>query len=59
MDLHGLDSIGAIKTGHKGYPKQRILNELGPERGNHKCYKLDVELEKGVHTFYASGFRDK
>jgi hypothetical protein len=58
-DVHGLDSIGAIKTGHKGYPKALILEKLGEERGCHVCYKLTVELDTGATTFYASGFRDK
>lgn len=58
-DELGLYTILAVKTGHAGFPKQMLKDGIMGERFSYKCYKTDVELEKGTWTFYASGFMDK
>lgn len=58
-DELGLYVILAVKTGHAGFPKQRLKDAIAGERFTYKCMKCDVELETGTWTFYASGFMDK
>ena len=58
-DELGLYCVLAVKTGHAGFPKAQLKEAISGERFSYKCYKVDVELETGVWTFYASGFMDK
>ena len=55
----GLYVILAVKTGCAGYPKKMLKEAIEGERGSYKCYSIDVQLDTGVCTFYASGFMDK
>ncbi len=59
MDELGLYSILAVKTGHRGYPKKRLLNSVKDQRFKKSFMKVDVELEVGKKTFYAGAFMDK
>ncbi len=45
MHLH---SIMAVKTAHAGFPKKKLRESLGETRGTHKCFKVQVELERGI-----------
>lgn len=58
-DELGMYSVMAVKTGHRGFPKARIIRELGTERFAHKAYKIEVALERGTRPMFASGFLDK
>jgi hypothetical protein len=58
-DELGIYTIMAVKTGHAGFPKAKLKEDIMGERFTYKCYKTEVELETGVWTFYASGFMDK
>lgn len=58
-DVHGLDSILAVKTASAGFPKRRLRAALGGVRGRRASFKVDVELDKGVVPFFASGVHDK
>lgn len=59
MDVHGLYSILAVKTGHKGFPKQQLIEKISPTRFSSAFMKVDVELECGVTPFIAGGHMDK
>ena len=58
-DVFGFHSILAVKTASAGFPKKRLREQLGERRGSHCCMKVDVKLESGTTTFYASGLLDK
>lgn len=58
-DECGLHSILAIKTGHRGFPKARLIADISGERFTQSFYKTSVEMERGTTTFYAGGFMDK
>lgn len=55
MDTHGLHSIMCVKNGSAGFPKAAMREALGGVRHKQVFYKVDVELKRGVHTFYAGG----
>ena len=55
----GIFCILANKTGHKGFPKKELIAKVSGERYSTYCMKLDVDLEIGIRTFYASAFQDK
>lgn len=57
-ELH-LHSIMAVKTAHAGYPKKKLAEALGGERGATKCFKVEVEMDRELMTFYASALMDK
>ncbi len=59
MDVNGLYSILAVKTGHKGYPKQKLIEEVQGERFKNAFMTVDVELECGTTTFIAGASMDK
>lgn len=59
VDLLGLHCILAVKTGHRGYPKEELINKIKGERFKSAFMKIDVELETGLRTFYAGGHMDK
>lgn len=59
MDELGLHSVLAVKTGHRGFPKQRLIEAVRGERFSQHFLKVDVQLESGVRTFYAGAFMDK
>lgn len=59
MDDLGLYAILAIKTGHRGFPKQHLINAVKGERFKSKFMKVEVDLEVGKKTFYAGAFMDK
>lgn len=59
MDELGLHSILAIKTGHRGFPKQHLISQVRGERYTKAFMKVDVELEVGKTSFYAGAFMDK
>lgn len=59
MDEHGLHSILAVKTGHRGFPKAHLISRVKPTKFS-KCFmKVEVELEVGKTTFFAGAFMDK
>lgn len=45
MDVLGLHSILAIKTGHSGYPKAELIAEVSAERFKSAFKKIDVHLD--------------
>ncbi len=59
MDELGLYSILAIKTGHRGFPKQHLINKVKDQRFKKHFMKVEVDLEVGKKTFYAGAFMDK
>ena len=59
MDVNGLYSILAIKTGHKGFPKQQLVEKISGECFSSAFMQVDVELECGTFPFYAGGHMDK
>ena len=59
MDQHGLHSILAVKTGHRGYPKAQLIDAVQGTRYSKKFMKVEVDLEVGPTTFYAGAFMDK
>lgn len=59
MDVHGLHSILCVKNGSAGYPKAKMREALGGVRHKQVFFKVDVELERGTHTFYAGGHQDR
>ncbi len=59
MDELGLYCILAVKTGHRGFPKQRLIQQVQGARFTKAFMKVDVELEVGRTTFFAGGFMDK
>lgn len=59
MDELGLYSILAIKTGHRGFPKQHLISKVKGERFTKAFMKVEVDLEVGKRTFYAGAFMDK
>lgn len=58
-DELGLYCILAVKTGHRGFPKAKLVAELAGNRFSSKFYKIKVQLETGEVTMYAGGFQDK
>lgn len=59
MDVLGLHSILAVKTGHRGFPKEELIAEIAGTRFSQSFKKVEVNLECGTKTFYAGGFMDK
>lgn len=58
-DVHGLDSILAVKTASAGYPKRRLREALGGVRGRRASFMVEVQMDRGVVPFFASGVMDK
>lgn len=44
MDINGLYSILAVKTGHKGFPKQQLIDKISPTRFSSAFMTVDVKL---------------
>ncbi len=59
QDLLGLHCILAVKTGHRGFPKQQLIEKIKHQRFASAFMKIDVQLDKGKTTFYAGGHMDK
>ncbi len=59
MDELGLHSILAVKTGHRGFPKQALIQKVQGERFRKAFMKVELELEIGKTTFYAGAFMDR
>lgn len=59
MDELGLYCILAIKTGHRGYPKEHLINKVKGKRFSKAFMKVEVDLEVGKRVFYAGAFMDK
>ena len=49
----------AVKTGHSGYPRNKMRQQLGKVKGSSVFFKCDVALDIGTTTFYAGGHMDK
>ena len=58
-DELGQYCIMAVKTGHKGYPKKKLIDAVQDERGSAQSIKVEVKLERGTKEFYAGAFMDK
>ena len=56
----GLYAIMAVKTGHKGFPKDKLSKRLN-KQGDTASYRVDVLYDDQSEEFpvYASGFFDK
>jgi hypothetical protein len=59
QDVLGLHCILAVKTGHRGFPKQAMIDKIKGERFSSAFMKIDVQLDKGVTTFFAGAHMDK
>lgn len=59
MDVHGLHSVMSVKNGSGGYPKAAIREALGGVRHRSAFFKVEVQLDSGVRTFYAGGHQDR
>lgn len=60
MDELGLYCILAVKTGHRGFPKQHLIQRVRGTRFSKAFMKVEVHLEDcGRTTFYAGAFMDK
>lgn len=52
-------SILAVKTGHKGFPKKRLVEAVRDARGSQQFMRVKVQLERGEREFFAGAFMDK
>lgn len=59
MDVNGLYSIFAVKTGHRGFPKKQLVDKISSTRFSSAFMTVDVELECGPTPFIAGGHMDK
>ena len=54
----GIYSLCNVKTSHKHFPKDKLLEALmNVEVGEHVCYPFEVNLEGKTVTFYAVGHK--
>lgn len=59
MDVNGLYSIMAVKTGHKGFPKKLLVDKISSIRFSSAFMTVNVHLDCGIVPFIAAGHMDK
>ena len=58
-DACGLYCILCVKNGHSGFCKDKLKEAIGGVREASAFFKVDVQCDRGVKTFYAGGHLDK